>query len=297
MSVLSRPLRCIFTVLMLPALAVGLAAGCSSTISGPGPVPTSSSVPTPTPMPTPTRMPSGVLLTGAAIKLPFVSQGQAGAILVPPQIHIGANDFANVVAGPSPQASMPAIPLVPGPFYTRPIVYTAVTFTQRTTMEHLLGLTFDLPSSIDPDFGTFFLAVYEGHGWDSIASTHGAAGQTIAFAAAGKPTTYSASAPHGVALYQLADVETPMPVPSPSTVQFTQLGRTAKIDVTEPDYYGSWTAVSSDPSVATVSPAHGGPHFRVTAVKAGKTTIRFTDSAGGVGSVFVGVTTSGGGIH
>jgi hypothetical protein len=280
----SRPLRFIFAAVMLPALALGT--GCSSTITGPAPVPTASSAP------------SGVLLLGPAIKLPFVSQGQAGAILVPPQIGVPANDYANVAAGPSPQASMHPIPLVPGPFYTNPIVYTAVTFTQRTAMQHLLGLTFALPNAINPNFGTFYLAVYVAHGaWENVASTHVSSGQTVTFALAGKTMAYRATAPHGVALYQLADVERPLPLPSPATVQFTAVGRTAKVDVMEPDYYGTWTAVSSDPTVAKVSPARGGPHFTVKAVKAGKTTVTFNDSAGGTGSAFVGVTTSGGGIH
>ena len=302
MSVFSRPLRFVFTALMLPSLALGLAAGCSSTIGGPAPVPTSSFGPTPTPKPTPTPTPtptpSGVLLHGPATDLTFSSQRDLGAIFVPPQIDVPANDYANVVAGPSPQASMHPIPDVPGPFYTRPIVYTAVTFTQRTAMQHLLGLAFNLPNSIDPNFGTFFLAVYNARGgWDTIASTHRASGQTITFAPAGRKTTYSAITPHGTALYQLVDVEAPMPLPSPSTIQFKALGRSEKIDVTEPDYYGTWTAVSSDPSVATVLPTEGGPHFRVTAVKAGKATITFTDSGRGTGTAFVGVTTSGGGIH
>ena len=87
-----------------------------------------------------------------------------------------------------------------------------------------------------------------------MASAHVASGQTVTFVPAGKKTAYSASTPHGVALWQLADVQTPVPIPSPSTVQFTATGQTAKIDVMEPDYYGSWTAVSSNPSVATVSP-------------------------------------------
>jgi hypothetical protein len=110
-------------------------------------------------------------------------------------------------------------------------------------------------------------------------------------------STYSAKMPHGIALYQLADVEQPVPLPNPSTLQFTAAGQKATIDVMEPDYYGRWTAVSSNPSAATVSPASGGPHFTVTAIKAGKTTVTFTDSAGGTGSTSVGVTTSGGGIH
>ncbi|HTA39582.1 MAG TPA: Ig-like domain-containing protein [Candidatus Acidoferrales bacterium] len=296
MSAYSRPLRFVFTAMMLPALALSLAAGCSSTISGPGPVPTSSTRPTPTPTSSPT--PSGVLLRGHPIDLSFSSQGDAGALLVPKQIDVPANDYATVAAGPSPQAGMPPIPRVPAPFYTRPILYTAVTFSKRTTMQHLLGLTFALPDSIDPNFGTFFLAVYNGHGWSNVASRKGASGQTITFVPAGAMTTYAATAPHGVALWQLADAETPTPQPSPSTVQFTEVGQTAKIDVTEPDYYGKWTARSSNPSVATVSPnGLGGPHFTVTAAKHGKTTISFTDSSGGTGNVLVGVTTSGGGIH
>jgi hypothetical protein len=285
------PLRFAFTALVLPALALAAAAGCSSTIAGPGPVPTSSTVPTFSPTP------PGVLLHGTAIDLSFSSQGDAGAILAPPQIDVPPNDYATVLAGPSPQASMPSIPLVPGPFYTRPIVYTAVTFTKRTTMQHLLGLRFALPDSIDPNFGTFYLAVYNGHGWSNVASGHGASGQTITFAPAGRQTAYAATTPHGVALWQLADVETPVPLPSPAIVQFTAVGQTARIDVTEPDYYAKWTASSSDSNVATISPASGGPHFTVTAVKHGKATVTFTDSAGGTGKVFVGVTTSGGGIH
>jgi hypothetical protein len=274
---------------MLPALAFSCVAGCSSTIAGPGPVPTSSVSPAP----------PGVLLRGPATRLSFSSQGDAGTILVPKQIGVLANDHANVVAGPSPQASMPPIPLVPGPFYTRPIVYTAVTFTKRTTMQHRPGLTFDLPPSIDPNFGTFFLAFYgTSGGWDTLASTHGSSGQTIAFVPAGAQATYQATIPYGIALYQLADVEMPVPMPSPATVQLTEAGKIAKIDVSEPDYYGKWTATSSSPAVATVSPGLSGhPRFTVTAVKAGKATITFTDSAGGTGTVFVGVTTSGGGIH
>jgi Pilus formation protein N terminal region len=254
-----------------------MAAGCTSTISGPAPVPTSSA------------SPSGVLLTGAAIKLSFASQAQAGAILVPPQIDVPANDYATVAAGPSPQASMHPIPVVPGPFYTNTIVYTAVTFARRTAMQDLLGLTFELPDSTNANFGTFYLAVYNAHGaWDNVASTHVSSGQTVTFAPAGKKTAYGAAAPHGVALYQLADVEKPIPFPSPSAVQLTALGKTARIDVNEPDYYGTWTAVSSNPSVAAVSPASG-RHFIVKARKAGKTTVTFTDSAFGTGKTYVGV--------
>jgi Bacterial Ig-like domain (group 2) len=291
MSVYSRPLRFVFTALMLPALILCLAEGCSSAIGGPAPVPTSSAAP-------PTPPPSGVLLTGAATKLEFVSQGQGGAIVVPPQIGVPANDYATVAAGPSPQASMRPIPLVPGPFYTNPIVYTAVTFTRRTTTQQALGLTFDLPASINANFGTFYLAVYKAPGyWFTVATKHVASGQTVSFAPTGAKSTYGATLPHGIALWQLADVEKQMPQPNPSTLPFTALGQKGKIDVMEPDYYGAWTAVSSNPSVATVSPASGGPRFTVTALKAGKARVTFTDSAGGTGSTSVGVTTSGGGIH
>jgi Bacterial Ig-like domain (group 2) len=291
MSVYSRPLRFVFAALMLPALILCLAEGCSSTIGGPAPVPTGSAAP-------PTPPPSGVLLTGAATTLPFVSAGQNGAVVVPPQIGVPGNDYATVAAGPSPQASMRPIPLVPGPFYTNPIVYTAVTFTQRTVTQQALGLTFDLPASIDANFGTFYLAIYKAPGyWFTVASKHVASGQTVTFAPAGAKATYSATSPHGIALYQLADVEKQMPQPNPLTLKFTALGRKAKIDVMEPDYYGTWTAVSSNPSVVTVSPASGGPHFTVTALKAGKAKVTFTDSAAGTGSTSVSVTTTGGGIH
>jgi hypothetical protein len=273
--------------LLLPAFALALAAGCSGTVgSSPAPAPTASGVP------------AGTLLTGAATELPFVSQGQAGAILVPTQIDVPPSDYAVVIAGPSPQASMPPIPLVPGPYFTRTIVYTAVTFTRLTTTQRQLGLRFDLPKSIDPNFGTFYLAAYHVHGsWRNVGSTHVASGQEVEFSPAAPMTRYAAIAPHGVALYQLVSIEQPGPQPSPQSVQLDAVGHKATVTLQEPDYYAKWSAVSTDPKVATVSPAYGGPRFTITARKAGKTSIAFRDSAGGTGTVSVGVTTSGGGIH
>jgi hypothetical protein len=284
----SSPSHFAFAAFILGAAVIALAGGCSNTVG----------IYQPNPGPTATRAPSGTLLTGAPVSLPFVSQRRRGDILVPSQIDVEAGDYASVTAGPKPQASMRPIPLVPGPFYTRTIVYTAVYFSMTTKTSRSLGLSFALPSGVNADFGTFYLAAYDPSGhWNNVASTHGANAGTIVFPPAGDATSYAAVLPHGVALYQLAPVETPLPQPNPATVQLTALTQRAKIDVMEPDYYGTWRAVSQAPSVATVSPAAGGSHFIVTPVKAGKTRIVFTDSAGGTGSAFVGITTSGGGIH
>jgi hypothetical protein len=286
---ISTPSRFAFAALAIGIAAIALGAGCSGTVgfSVPNPGPTSTAEP-----------PPGTLLTGLPVSLPFVSQMKSGAILVPSQIAVPAGDYATVSAGTQPQASMHPILPAPYPLMTKTVVYTAVRFTKPTKTSKALGLTFALPPSIDPDFGTFYLAVYGAHGmWQSVENTHGAVNGRVTFTPAGGTTSYSANAPHGIALYQVLSATVPVPLPSPSTVQFTELTQRKTIGVTEPGYHGAWTAVSADASIATVTPASGSSRFSVKPLKPGKTEIVFTDSAGGAAGVFIGVTTSGGGIH
>jgi hypothetical protein len=89
---------------------------------------------------------------------------------------------------------------------------------------------------------------------------------------------------------------TPTPAPviaSPTAVALTSIGATQTVTVSETGYAGSFTAVSMDPAVATVSPGSG-TSFTVTAVVAGTTSISFTSSNGTLGSVGVTVTTTTG---
>lgn len=65
----------------------------------------------------------------------------------------------------------------------------------------------------------------------------------------------------------------------PSSIDFTQVGQTQVITVSEKKYHGLWTATSQDPSVATVSPASNNT-FTVTAVGSGSTSIDVADSTG-----------------
>jgi hypothetical protein len=306
-------MRFAVTALLVSAVFGVFASGCSGSAgrnpnAGPIPTvgptskptatPTTKPTPTPTtkPTPTPTPTPAGILLRGPFVELPFVSQGRQGFILVPPQIDVPPKDYATVAAGPKPQASMNPLVPVPGPV-TQTLVYTATTFTQKTFLEQPLGMKFALPDTIDPDFGTFYLAVYDvGGRWRNVASAHGTVAE-IDFEPPGGTTTYSAMKPHGLLLYRILSAQHPKPIPSPSSLNFDAVAQTAIVTVTEPDYYGTIAAASQDPSIATVAPAPIAGQFVVTSVKAGKTKIVFTDSAGGAAHVNLGVTTSGGGIH
>jgi hypothetical protein len=89
----------------------------------------------------------------------------------------------------------------------------------------------------------------------------------------------------------------PLPMASPTSVSLTAVNQKAFVSVTEAGYTGVFAAVSANADVATVSPSKGSKTFAITAVKAGKTSVTFTDSVGAQASVTVNVTTTGGGIH
>ena len=91
-------------------------------------------------------------------------------------------------------------------------------------------------------------------------------------------------------------IPTPTPLPviaSPSAIAFTTIPATQAVTVSEGGYSGSFTALSMNTGVVTVTPASG-TSFTVSAVAVGTTTITFTSGNGTVGTVDVSVTTTSG---
>jgi len=66
---------------------------------------------------------------------------------------------------------------------------------------------------------------------------------------------------------------------SPATINFTGLGQTQTITVTE-NGTTSWTAVSTHTSVATVAPGGSASQFKVTSVASGYAKIIVSDAIG-----------------
>lgn len=65
---------------------------------------------------------------------------------------------------------------------------------------------------------------------------------------------------------------------TPSSITFTSIGQTQAITVKESHYHGTWTAASSDPSIASVAPGAQSNMFVVTANGSGSTNIVVSDS-------------------
>jgi Big-like domain-containing protein len=90
--------------------------------------------------------------------------------------------------------------------------------------------------------------------------------------------------------YVCAFLSVPQVVVTPSHLALVGIGTTGKITVSEPQYNGSFTAVSSNPSFATIAD-NGDGTFTVTAVAVGYVTITITDSRGLSSSATVSVST------
>jgi hypothetical protein len=84
---------------------------------------------------------------------------------------------------------------------------------------------------------------------------------------------------------------------NPTSLSFTAVGQTQTFTAQEMVYTNPFTATSSNPSVATLSPGSSYGSFTVTAVAAGSATITVKDSNGNSTTVAVGVTTTTGGIN
>jgi streptogramin lyase len=64
---------------------------------------------------------------------------------------------------------------------------------------------------------------------------------------------------------------------TPATLTFTSPGQTELVSISEANYTGTWTASSSDPTIATVTTTSKSNVFQVTSVGVGSTTIIIVD--------------------
>ena len=90
--------------------------------------------------------------------------------------------------------------------------------------------------------------------------------------------------------YVYAFLSVPQVVVTPGHLAIVGLGNTGTLTASEPQYGGSFNAVSSDTSIATVTP-NGGGTFTVKAVAVGTVQITVSDSRGLATTVTVSVTT------
>lgn len=158
------------------------------------------------------------------------------------------------------------------------------------------------------------LGVLGAGGVAALALGKGGAGGSSASSPTAPPTVTPTLAPSPVptatpsASPTPALHETPTPTPTPtispapgplalsvSTLSFTPALTTATFTAGETHYAGTFSAVSADPAVASISPASGSANpqtFTVTASTPGNTTITIRDDHGGVGLVSILVTGS-----
>jgi streptogramin lyase len=65
---------------------------------------------------------------------------------------------------------------------------------------------------------------------------------------------------------------------TPSSVNFSGIGQTKNVSVSESDYAGSWTAATSNPAIATVAQGSPSNVFVITSTGSGTATITVSDS-------------------
>ncbi|MBV8596826.1 MAG: FecR domain-containing protein [Candidatus Eremiobacteraeota bacterium] len=110
-------------------------------------------------------------------------------------------------------------------------------------------------------------------------------------ASTGKDTTIGVSDTHGGLVFVDISITGPL-TPTPSSLTFAGTTAPQTITVSDPNYFGSISASSTNPGVATVSSPSTGPSgvFTVTPVSMGSTTINFADANSGTTSATVTVT-------
>jgi hypothetical protein len=109
-----------------------------------------------------------------------------------------------------------------------------------------------------------------------LTACNGSGGTASPFIAIPMPSPSSTPGPLGVAT---------------STIQFTAIGQSQDVAITDAGYAGTYTAQSSAATVATSAIAAGAVH--IVAAGAGTTTVTVGDSFGHRATIAVGVTTSG----
>jgi hypothetical protein len=175
-----------------------------------------------------------------------------------------------------------------------PIVYVSMVFASTVTLPSLPGFTFTIgtPAAntayllgfLDPAKGTSYQLAAEGPG--TIAGT------SVTLSAPPGSVTFTTGTTYVFVLY--STTLSPV-VPSATSLSFTALGAVAAqtFTVSETGFTGSFTATSSNTSVATVSgPTGTTPTFTVTPVSGGSATITVADTQGQKASVTVTVTSA-----
>jgi hypothetical protein len=146
-----------------------------------------------------------VQLHGYPAEVSFDVAGKAGQLQIPAQLGVPPNDSVRATTGTKPQAGMPPVPLVPAA--TIQLVYAAVYFTHSTKTSHGLGMLYELPASVNPKSGSFYLASYDAKkkSWNtSYAKPLRTTSRDVSISPTGGAVTYQANAANGIALYQIA---------------------------------------------------------------------------------------------
>jgi hypothetical protein len=204
-----------------------------------------------------------------------------------------------------------------------PMLYLQLLFSGNVSIANQPAITFQVPASNIVSGASYYIALYDSSrptlGWqlgfegpgvvsgNSIAFAGGAGSFTFdqftwyifalyaQSAAAPTPTAPPTASPTPVPTATPSPGASPTPIPTPgfgvtpTSISLNGAGATQAIVATGTAPY---FAVSSDASIATVSPANGNSPFTVTAVKGGTAQITIVDSTGLKAIIPVTVTTT-----
>ncbi len=191
------------------------------------------------------------------------------------------------VAAPIP---LPAFPTVQNTAVT-PVALTYVTLTPSATFSLPAGPVFELTIPAGVNIAGYQLRLEIANTsetpvtWNIAPQPANAVGPNVFdFFAAALPFSLVAGKPVVCAFLALPQITA-----SPSQTRLVGIGTTAVVTASEPQYSGSFTAVSADPSVVTVT-SNANNAFTVTAVAVGSTAIHLTDSRGITTDAYVTVT-------